>query len=61
MSKLDDAVKKIYEAIEEAEAISKETGESFRLSVEYGMGGYYEPSEENEDFGGHWFPSSQSC
>ena len=60
-TKLQEAVKKIYEAIAEAEAISDEIGEGFSLEVEYGMGGYYDPEEYNEDMDSHWYPSSQSC
>ena len=58
---LIEAVQKIYDAIEEAEKISLETGEDFGLSVEYGMGGYFDPTEENDETGSHWFPSSLSC
>lgn len=58
---LCEAVDKIYEAIAEAERIADETGESFGIDIAYGMGGYYEPTEEHEDIGGHWFPSSLSC
>ncbi|QHJ84336.1 MAG: hypothetical protein [Caudoviricetes sp.] len=59
--KLQEAVKKIYEAVAEAESISNETGESFSLDIVWGMGGYYDPEEYNEDMDSHWYPSSQSC
>lgn len=58
---LNEAVQKIYDAIEEAEKISLETGVDFGLDVEYGMGGYFDPNEENEVTGSHWFASSLSC
>lgn len=58
---LNEAVQKIYDAIEEAEKISLETGVDFCLDVEYGMGGYFDPTEENEVTGSHWFPSLLSC
>lgn len=60
-TKLQEAVKKIYEAVAEAESISNETGESFYLEIEYGMGGYYDPDNENDYCESHWFPSSTSC
>lgn len=58
---LNEAVQKIHDAIKEAEKISLETGVDFGLDVEYGMGGYFDPTEKNEVTGSHWFPSSLSC
>ena len=60
-TKLQEAVKKIYEAVAEAESISNETGESFSLDIVWGMGGYYDPEDINEYTDNHWFPSSASC
>ena len=61
MSKLEEAVQAIYDAVGKAEEISLETGESFSLDIAYGMGGYFDPEDENEYDESHWFPSSQSC
>lgn len=60
-AELENAVSKIYEAVREAQEISNKTGESFRLSIEYGMGGYYDPTDENDDLDSNWWPSSLSC
>ena len=60
-TELENAVSKIYEAVREAQEISDKTGESFHLSIEYGMGGYYDPTDENDDLDSNWWPSSLSC
>jgi hypothetical protein len=48
-------------ALEQAERLALESGEGFRFSPEYGMGGYFDPKEENEYTGSNWFPSSLGC
>lgn len=58
---VEEAVKAAHEALAEAEALADETGKGFPFSVEYGMGGYYDPEEENEYTGTHWHPSSVGC
>lgn len=58
---VQEAVTAAYAALEEAERLAEETGEGFRFSPEYGMGGYYDPEDENEYTGSHWFPSSIGC
>ena len=59
MSKLEEAIQAIYDAVKKAEEISLETGESFSLDIAYGMGGYFDPGDEYDE--SHWFPSSHSC
>ena len=39
-------VQKAHDAIHEAENIADETGVGFTFSVEYGMGGYYNPKKK---------------
>ena len=57
---LVEAVQKVYEALDEAIAISKEIGEGFDFTPTYGMGGYYEPvGNLHENIG--WNPSSLGC
>lgn len=56
-----EAVSAAYEALQEAERIADETGEGFNFSPVYGMGGYYDPGEENEYTENSWFPSSLGC
>lgn len=56
-----EAVSAAYEALQEAERIADETGEVFSFSPVYGMGGFYDPEEENEDTGNNWYPSSIGC
>lgn len=56
-----EAVAAAYAALAEAERLATETGESFQFSPAYGMGGYFDPEDEDEDTGGHWFPSSLGC
>lgn len=58
---VQEAVSAAYEALQEAEQLADETGEGFRFSPCYGMGGYYEPGEENEYTDNAWFPSSLGC
>lgn len=56
-----EAVDAAYAALQEAQHLAEETGEGFRFSPEYGMGGYYDPEEENEYTESHWYPSSLGC
>ncbi len=56
-----EAVAAAYEALNEAERLADETGEGFSFSPCYGMGGFYDPEEEDEDTGSHWYPSSMGC
>ena len=56
-----EALKAAHEAIAEAEQLADETGTSFHFSVEYGMGGTYDPEDENEYTGTNWHPSSLGC
>lgn len=58
---LKAAVNKIEQAIAEAEFIAEQCGESFTLEPAYGMGGTFDPRDENEDTGSFWHPSSLSC
>lgn len=58
---IEEAVKAAHDALAEAERLADETGRGFNFNVVYGMGGYYDPEEENENTGTHWYPSSQSC
>lgn len=58
---VEEAVKAAYEALAEAESLADETGESFHFSVVYGMGGSYDPEDENEYTGTNWHPSSLGC
>lgn len=58
---VQEAVAAAYEALNEAERLADESGEGFRFSPEYGMGGYFNPEEENEYTGSNWFPSSLGC
>lgn len=56
-----EAVAAAYAALEQAQHLADEIGEGFSFSPAYGMGGYYEPGEENEYTGDSWHPSSLSC
>ena len=56
-----EAVAAAYAALEQAQHLADETGEGFSFSPTYGMGGYYEPGEENEYTGDSWYPSSLGC
>ena len=58
---VEEAVKAAYEALAEAEQLADETGKGFRFSPEYGIGGYYDPEDENENTGTNRHPSSLSC
>ncbi len=58
---VQEAVAAAYEALEEAERIAMETGESFGFCPEYGMGGYFQPEYQNEYTSTHWHPSSIGC
>lgn len=56
-----EAVAAAYDALAQAEDLAIKTGESFSFSPAYGMGGCFDPEEENEYTGDNWFPSSLSC
>ena len=56
-----EAVEAAYAALAEAEQLALESGESFGFHPAYGMGGYFDPEEENEYTGDNWFPSSLGC
>lgn len=57
-----EAVAAATAALEEAERLALETGEGFSFHPCYGMGGYFDPEEENDyTDGSHWFPSSLGC
>lgn len=58
---VSEAVAAANAALAEAERLSLETGEGFGFHPCYGMGGYFDPEEENEYTGDHWFPSSLGC
>ena len=57
---VDEALAAAYAALNAAEELATEAGESFYFSPAYGMGGSFDPEEvsDNDD---HWFPSSLSC
>jgi hypothetical protein len=54
-------VQTIYAAVRHAEDWAKEHQVSFSLEIEYAMGGYYDPTQENEYTESFWFPSSIGC
>lgn len=56
-----EAVAAAYAALEAAERLADETGEAFHFSPCYGMGGYYDPGEQNEYTDNSWYPSSVGC
>jgi hypothetical protein len=56
-----EAVEAAYAALAEAEQLALESGEGFGFHPTYGMGGYFDPEEENEYTGDNWFPSSLGC
>ena len=58
---VSEAVAAAYAALAAAEDLALETGEGFNFSQAYGMGGYFDPEEENEYTGDNWFPSSLGC
>lgn len=58
---VSEAVAAAYAALEEAEQLASESGEGFGFYPTYGMGGYFDPEEENDQTGNNWFPSSLSC
>lgn len=58
---IKEAVAAAYAALERAEEIALETGQGFSFSPVYGMGGYFDPEEIDEDTDSHWYPSSMGC
>lgn len=45
MSKINSLLTEVYAKIQDAELVADETGETFRFSLGYGMGGTYYPKK----------------
>lgn len=52
---IDELVSRAYKLIREAEELAVASGESFEFSIEYGMGGTFDPDTRE------WNSSSSMC
>lgn len=52
---ISEKIRQINLMLKECEKLATETGIGFEFSPVYGMGGYFDPEQQE------WLPSSQSC